>query len=251
MRYGHSVNTSIPADPNEAEFPDEPWPNDVIIRIKSQASPQVPAAPLPAGGPQGPSAPGLPSGWQGPALGTAPPISPQAASLANYSSPHSARTVEGQKEDPPEENLQQFRGVSQKNQLVHSIISWTTLESYPLRIGVSLPVVNMVMVDGEEVLHEAQLWQETEEQWIIEENHAEFVYAWLSQRFAARSSTRMFPMGMPESVNEMAVQTMRDGIYGYILFTPEDSLAEAMKKMDVQVMIEYDDGFMKVGMGEA
>jgi hypothetical protein len=29
-------------------------------------------------------------------------------------------------------------------------------------------------------------------------------------------------MGMPESVAEMAVQTSRDGGYGYILFTPED-----------------------------
>jgi hypothetical protein len=158
---------------------------------------------------------------------------------------------EGQKEEPPAENLQEFRGISQKDQLIHSIISWTTLESYPLRVGVSLPVVNPVMVDDEEVLHEAQLWEETEEQWIIEENHAKFVYACLSHRFAARSSTQMLPMGMPESVDDVAVQTMKDGSYGYILFTPEDSLAEAMKKMDVQVIIEYDDGFMKVGMGES
>jgi hypothetical protein len=83
--------------------------------------------------------------------------------------------VEGQQEDPPEDNLQQFRGVSQKDDLIHSIISWATLESYPLRIGVSLPVANPVMIDDEEVLHEAQLWEETEEQWIITENHAAYV----------------------------------------------------------------------------
>jgi hypothetical protein len=250
MRYGHSVNSSIPADPNEPEFPDEPWPHDVTIRIKSHPDPQVPAASLPVDG-SNPSGSGPPKGWTGPDVGYAPLISAAASGLQNYSSPNDKiRTVEGQ-EEPPDESLQQFRGVTQKDDLIHSIISWATPESYPLRIGVSLPVVNPVMVEDEEVLHEAQLWEETDEQWIIEKGHAKFVYTWLSQRFAARSSTRMLQMGMPESVDEMAVQMMKDGSYGHILFTPEDSLAEAMKKMDVQVIIEYDEGFMKVGMGEA
>jgi hypothetical protein len=35
MRYGQAVNTAIPEDANEAEFPDEPWPDQVVIRIKS------------------------------------------------------------------------------------------------------------------------------------------------------------------------------------------------------------------------
>jgi hypothetical protein len=39
IHYGHSVNSSIPADPNEAESPLEPWPNDVTIRIKSHRPP--------------------------------------------------------------------------------------------------------------------------------------------------------------------------------------------------------------------
>jgi hypothetical protein len=56
---------------------------------------------------------------------------------------------------------------------------------------------------------------------------------------------------MPESVEDVSVQTRKDGKFGYILFTPEDSTAEALKKMDLQVMIEYEEGFMKVGMGEA
>jgi hypothetical protein len=241
----------FPENPDEAEFPDEPWPVDVTIRIKAHPDPRIPAAPLPADGSDS-LASGAPLGWTGPDLGSAPQISTAASGLQGYSSANDkVRTVEGQEDDPPEDNLQQFRGVSQKDDLIHSMISWATLESYPLRIGVSLPVVNPVMVDGEEVLHEAQLWEETEEQWIITENHAAYVYAWLSQRFRSRSSTQMLPMGMPESVNEMAVQTMRDGGYGYIPFTPEDSLAEAMKKMDAQVIIEYDDGFMKVGMGNA
>jgi hypothetical protein len=251
MRYGHSVNSSIPADPNEAEFPDEPWPDDVIIRIKAHSGPQVPAAPLLADGSQNPAASDVPIGWAGPALGSAPSISAAASGLSGYTSVKKTRTVEGQAEEPPDEGLQQFRGVSQKDNLVHSIISWATLESYPLRIGVSLPVLNPVMVDGEEVLHEAQLWEETEEQWIITDNHARFVYDWLSQRLATRSSGRALPAGMPASMNGMAVQTRKDGRYGYILFTPEDSLAEAMKKMDVQVLIEYEDGYMKVGMRNA
>jgi hypothetical protein len=65
--------------------------------------------------------------------------------------------VEGQPEEPPDEELQRLRGIAQKDNLVHALISWATLESYPLRIGVSLPVLNPVLEDGEEVFHEAQL----------------------------------------------------------------------------------------------
>jgi hypothetical protein len=35
MRYGHAVNSAIPEDTNEAEFPSEPWANQVVLRIKS------------------------------------------------------------------------------------------------------------------------------------------------------------------------------------------------------------------------
>jgi hypothetical protein len=34
MRYGHRLNTSIPPSVAEAEFPSEPWPKGVVIRIK-------------------------------------------------------------------------------------------------------------------------------------------------------------------------------------------------------------------------
>jgi hypothetical protein len=123
-------------------------------------------------------------------------ISGATAGLVGYSSANGSRVVEGQAEIPPDEGLQLFRGLSQKDHLVHAMISWTTLESYPLRVGVSLPVPNPVLEDGEVVFHEAQLWEETEEEW--EDHQASTVYAWLSQRFAARSSTRMLPMGMLE-----------------------------------------------------
>jgi hypothetical protein len=58
-------------------------------------------------------------------------------------------------------------------------------------------------------------------------------------------------MGMPDSVEEVVVQTRRDGSYGYILFTPEYSFANSMKEIPLQVLIEYEEGFMKVGMDEA
>jgi hypothetical protein len=59
------------------------------------------------------------------------------------------------------------------------------------------------------------------------------------------------PIGMPDSVDDVIVQTRRDGNYGYIPFTPEDSLASSMKEIPLQVLIEYEEGFMKVGMDEA
>jgi hypothetical protein len=251
MRYGHAVNTDVPEDPDEAEFPDEPWPDDVIIRIKSHPGPQTVANPTAVGGAGDSSGTGGPTSWVGPALGSAPTISAAAAGLSGYSSANRSRLVEGQPEEPPDEELQRFRGITQKDNLVHALISWATLESYPLRVGVSLPVLNPVLVDGEEAFHEAQLWEETEEEWVIADNHAAFVYDWLSQRLASRSSGRALPTGMPNSLGEMTVRTWKDGSHGYILFTPEDILAEAWKTMEVPVRIEYDDGFMNVGMDNA
>jgi hypothetical protein len=203
MRYGHTINTDIPEDPNEAEFPPLPWHDDVIIRIKSHAPPQVPAAPLPVDGSQNPPAPGSPLGWTGPALGQAPVIRADAAGLTGYTSPNTTRTVEGQQEELPVEELQLFRGLSQKNQLVHDMISWTTLESYPLRIGVSLPIPNPGSTEDFEEFHEAQLWEQTEDEWIIENDHAAVVYKWLSDRFTSRSTAHALPIGMPVSINEV------------------------------------------------
>jgi hypothetical protein len=46
MRRGHAVNSSIPEDPAEAEFPNFHWGDEVIIRIESLNP--VPAASIPA-----------------------------------------------------------------------------------------------------------------------------------------------------------------------------------------------------------
>jgi hypothetical protein len=89
-------------------------------------------------------------------------IGEAAAGLVGYTSPNATRIVEGQAEEPLDEGLQQLRGLSDKDHLIHVMLSWTTLESYPVRIGVSLPVPNPVLEDGEVVFHEAQLWEETE-----------------------------------------------------------------------------------------
>jgi hypothetical protein len=46
-------------------------------------------------------------------------------------------------------------------------------------------------------------------------------------------------------------KTRKDSKAGYILFTPAYSFAVPMKKMDVQAVIECENGYMKVWMGEA
>jgi hypothetical protein len=110
MRSGHTVNTAIPEDVSEAEFPPEPWLDRVVIRIKSQASPQIPAASLPDDYLSGSSAPGLPLGWRVPDLGQAPPISTDASGLVGYHSQYSAGSADqmaegGEEEDVPDLEL--------------------------------------------------------------------------------------------------------------------------------------------------
>jgi hypothetical protein len=58
-------------------------------------------------------------------------------------------------------------------------------------------------------------------------------------------------VGMPGPVEEVTVEVSKDGKAGYILFTPRDSLAAPLKKEPVQAMIEYELGYMKVGIGAA
>jgi hypothetical protein len=96
MRFGHSVNTAIPEDPDQAEFPPTPWGDNVMIRIKSQPPPVQPGAPLPAGdGTQEPSSvPGSPSAWIGPAVRQAPPISADAAALTDDHSPYDTKAAD-------------------------------------------------------------------------------------------------------------------------------------------------------------
>jgi hypothetical protein len=101
-------------------------------------------------------------------------------------------------------------------------------------------------VGGE--FHEGQLWEEVIGDPVIEEKQAEVMYSYLTERLRARSSENMLPVDMPGSIEEVTVQTWKDGRAGHILFTPTDSLTTPMKKMEVQVFIEYEEGFMKVGM---
>jgi hypothetical protein len=243
MAYGHTVNTDIPEDVNEAEFPPEPWPERVIIRIKSQAPPQIPAAPLPAGdgSQEPPSAPGSPSGWKGVALGQAQPISADASGLVGYHSQYDGANVpEGIEEEiPPDPELLRLRGEAKRDKEVHSLISWTTRKSYPTLIGVSLPIQDPV--GGE--FHEGQLWEEVTEDLIIQGKHAQIMYEWLMGRLKVRSSENMLPEGMPETVEDVTVQVMKDRKAGYILFTPNDSLAVPLKKMNIQAIIKYEGGY--------
>jgi hypothetical protein len=61
MRYGNSLNSDIPADPNEAEFPPEQWPQRVIIRIKDAPLPNPEPGPCLAGDSSSPPPP--PKTW--------------------------------------------------------------------------------------------------------------------------------------------------------------------------------------------
>jgi hypothetical protein len=114
-------------------------------------------------------------------------------------------------------------------------------------IGISLPIQDAA--GGE--FHEGQLWEEAAEDLLIQEKHAESVYNWMMERLRGRSSESMLPVDMPTSTAEVTVQTWKDGGAGYILFTPKDSLMTPMKTMEVQLVIEYEMGYMKVGMGNA
>jgi hypothetical protein len=125
MRYGHTVNTNIPEDPAEADFPPEPWPDQVVIRIKTQAPPKNAAAPLPAGDePCGSlTVPGLPAGWRGPALGQAPPISADASGLVGYHSQYTTGSADqGEEEETPDPNLLRLRGEVQKNEEMFKLL---------------------------------------------------------------------------------------------------------------------------------
>jgi hypothetical protein len=127
-----------------------------MIRVKSAAAPQVPLAPLPAGGdPCGsPPAPGLPTTWTGPALGQAPAISPDAAALVGYTSPNESRPADGELEEDPE--LSRLRGTSQVDEEVRRLTIWTTRKDYPTTVGIALPIQDWIGSD----FHVIQFWEE-------------------------------------------------------------------------------------------
>jgi hypothetical protein len=139
---------------------------------------------------------------------------------------------------------ERVRGEDGNNEEVHKMVSWTRRNNYPMWVGISLPIPDQV--GGE--FHEGQLWEETPDDMIISERHAEVVYNWLMERLGGRSSENMSPVEMTLMVEGATVRTWKDGKGGYILFTPEDSIMTPMKKMEMQIMIEYEQGYMRVGM---
>jgi hypothetical protein len=179
-------------------------------------------------------------------LGQAEPISADASGLANYTSPNQGQgTPPG--DLPPDPTLSALRGEDKKNEEIHAPISWTTRKDYPLLIGISLPAQYRV---GEE-FDEIQLWEETDEDLIVEGNQAAVIYDWLTRRIVGRSTSQMLPADMPTAVDGVTVQCWKDGKNGCILFTPNDSLTVPVGVMEVQVMMEYHLGFTRIGMGNA
>jgi hypothetical protein len=92
---------------------------------------------------------------------------------------------------------------------------------------------------------------ETDEPWIIAENHVEFVYTWLQNRLTIRSTQRMLPVGTPETIEEVTVSTRKDGKAGYILFTPKDMITNSIEESETKVLLEYDHRYMFEGIGNA
>jgi hypothetical protein len=168
--------------------------------------------------------------------------------LVDYNSPNQG-TENLQLEEPEDPELMRIRGTAMRGEMVHKEISWTTRKGYKLWIGVSLQINNPV---GEHY-HEGRLWEECPEDPIIEANQAEEVCNWLCEKLKERSFTKdILPPEMPFHAEEVSVQTWRDGKSGYIMYTPLDSLVdEPMKDMDVQVRVEYEGGYMEVGMENA
>jgi hypothetical protein len=105
-------------------------------------------------------------------------------------------------------------------------------------VGISLPVQNPV--GG--YCYEVQLWEEVTEELMFTEKYALNMYIWLANRFSLRSTARALPIGMPEMVDDVTIETRKDGKAGYIGFTPRDSLAAAMTDQPNQVMFEYEYG---------
>jgi hypothetical protein len=246
MRYGHAINTdAIPEDPNEAEFPEEPLPQNIVIRVKSLTNPQMLPAPLSAGGdPSCQSAPRASTTWTGPALGQAPPISAAAAGLTNYVSPNQVRHADGELQEDVE--LSRLRGTQQTDEEICKLIAWTTRKDYPTNVGISLPTRNWV---GEDY-HAIQFWEDVEEPIHTSEQHAAAMYAWICERLAGRSQASRLPTGMPDTFQNLSVRTYKDAKAGYILYEPLDSLADNLTDIPVKAQIEYHNGYAKLGMGD-
>jgi hypothetical protein len=126
------------------------------------------------------------------------------------------------------------------------LTSWTTRKNYPTVIGISLPTPDPV--GGE--FHECQLWEEAGDLF-DEERNAEITYTWMIERLRGRSNTGALPEAIPESITEATVQNWKDGGAGYILFTPNDCIMTPLNTLEVQVVGEYEMGYMKIGMGNA
>jgi hypothetical protein len=150
---------------------------------------------------------------------------------------------------PPDPELTRIRGEDQEanDDEVDKIISWTTRMDYPLWVGISLPSPDRV---GERQ-HEGQLWEEFPDGMTIEEYHSDVVYLWLVERLKSPAREGFTPPEMPFNVEEVTLQTWKDGQGWYILYAPDDATMDSMKKMEAQVMIEYEGGYMRVGMDNA
>jgi hypothetical protein len=123
MRYGHRLNMSIPPSA-AAEFHSGPWPDRVVIRVKSAAAAMAPPTASVAGGPlayQRP--PPHPGSWRlaQPSLSTV--LDSLGTALTAYQS-LTSKLVDGSPPDPEAlAELERLRGISDRDSAVHKAIS--------------------------------------------------------------------------------------------------------------------------------
>jgi hypothetical protein len=214
MRFGNSLNSSIPSNLAEAEFPPTPWADRVVIRVKSTAAPNIPLAPLSAG--CSPPAPGLPKTWADvdTRLGHTPPISEASSGLAEYTSPNEQKTSKIQDDPGALEELRRSRGLEGGNEAVHKILSWANRKNYEVHVGISLEIPD---TEGSES-HEIRYWESSRD-WPMLQTAAE-LYTSLAQRLTLRSSKGVIPIGMPNPDEEFEVLVSQSRKGGYIQFIP-------------------------------
>jgi hypothetical protein len=171
MERGHRLHVSIPLDTEEAEFPEEPWPKQVDIRITGKdlwpktkaptqgstgdsSTPPGPSGSEPAAPPNSQSSEGV---WQNAAPSPSFVGDVDGSGLWNYQS-----TTYSQQSSIPDDphalaQIESVRGIAEADHEVHKVVSWATRKEYEIYVGVSLPVPDAIL----DASHEIQYWRVT------------------------------------------------------------------------------------------
>jgi hypothetical protein len=151
MRYGHRLNTSIPPWAAEAEFPPEPCPDRIVVRVKS-AAPMVtsPVASLADGPPSQPSPPGS---WGRAQPGPSSVFDPPGTALSGYASPNSTLVDDFPPDPEALAELAHMRGFSGRDEDVHKAINWAFRKDKEVHVGIALEIAGPVREASHEITY--------------------------------------------------------------------------------------------------